>query len=617
MKSQAKFQPIKLYKRFRQWLKVDLKLSRKGLILVFVPMSVVLIIMTVLVYLLNEAEYDVWKEGDSKLIITKANDLSRKFINISQLTNSDREGIIEKIQSLKKLTLDNPAQGANIERLEELANRGIALSKNTKTSDTAKINELLSELNAQLIDIEAEEQKELNKTILKDSANRSIIRQGLYSGLILNVALAILMATYFSKGITARLALIFENNKLLARGKQLLPPQLGHDEIARLDRVFHKMAETVVQMAHKEKAVIDNALDVIFTIDSNARFSMINNACLKSWGYIPEELIGQKINKVLHKADKSLTMVLINKLIKGASSRTFETRLVRKDGSAIDVLWSATWSTIEKSLFCVAHDITQRKEVERLKRDFYAMVSHDLRTPLTSILFSLNIVGKRIENLTSQLAGRAAGDTAKDLTEELQAAENNCAHLLKLIDSMLTVEKIEAGEIQLSPKMFKLAGLMKKVEESIGAYARQQQVSLIWDFDQVVIAADEERLLQVLINLLGNAIKFSPAGSQVKIDAHLASGQLACEVEDHGPGIAEQYISTIFERYKQVKTPDNLSKGGTGLGLTICQAIVKAHGGEIGVNSSEGTGSTFWFKIPVTSFNKLSEKKIPKQDSLG
>jgi len=229
----------------------------------------------------------------------------------------------------------------------------------------------------------------------------------------------------------------------------------------------------------------------------------------------------------------------------------------------------------------------------------------------------LNIVLKRIDNLTSQLAGRAAGEAAKDLTDELQAAENNCAHLLKLIDSMLTVEKIEAGEIQLSPKMFKLSSLIKKTEDSIGAYARQQQINLDYQYEDAVIAADEERLLQVLINLLGNAIKFSPAGSQVQLKASLFSGQLVCEVSDQGPGIPKQYLASIFDRYKQVKSPGLQGKGGTGLGLTICQAIVKAHGGEIGVNSIEGAGSVFWFKIPVTSFNKLSAKQIRKQDSLG
>lgn len=615
-----KSQPFKLYNQIKEWLKVDLKLSRKGLVLVFVPMSVIIVIMGVLAYLLNEAEYDVWKEASSKLIITKANNLGRKFINIRHLSGSSRQDIADLIQSLKKLTLDNPTQALNIEKLEQLSNEGIILAQSLNpinAEDAAKLDNLLAELNAQLTVIEDEEQFELDKTILKDSTNRTFIRQALYLGLALTVILAILMASYFSKGITARLALIFENSKLLAKGQPLLPPQVGHDEIARLDKVFHTMAEKVVQMARKEKAVIDNALDVIFTIDQNSRFSMINNACLKAWGYKPEELIGEKINKILHNSDQALTMVLINKLIKGGTSRTFETRLMRKDGNLIDVLWSATWSDIENSLFCIAHDITQRKEVERLKRDFFAMISHDLRTPLTSILFSLNIIVKRIENLTSQLSGRAAGETAKELNDELQAAENNCAQLLKLIDSMLTVEKIEAGEIQLSPKMFKLSSLIKKADDCVGAYARQQQVNLNWHFDDIVIAADEERLLQVLVNLLGNAIKFSPAKGQVKLQAAFTEGKLFCQVQDEGAGIPEQYLSTIFDRYKQVKSPINKGKSGTGLGLTICQAIVKAHNGEIGVNSKEGEGSTFWFKIPVTSFNKLPEKQISKQDNLG
>ena len=623
-----KFQPLKLYNQFRQWLKVDLKLSRKGLILVFVPMGFVLLIMGMLAYLLNEAETEVWKESDSKTIITRANSISRDFIKAEHISPEIKQKIIEQIQALKKLTIDNSTQTQNVSRLEQLVNRGLALAQNTvelnastlsssKAQQNNQLNNLLDQINEQVQRIEDEEQNELNKLILKSSSSREAVRQALYLGVILNIILALLMASYYSRVITARLALIFENSKLLAKNKPLLPLQTGRDEIARLDRVFHKMAENLAEMSRKEKAVIDNAIDVIFTIDSDGRFSMVNNACLAAWGHAPAELIGQKITKVLHKADKALAMALINKLMKGASNRAFETRLVCKDGSVIDILWSATWSKIEKSLFCVAHDITQRKEVERLKRDFYAMISHDLRTPLTSIVFSLNIVLKRIENLTSQLAGRAAAETSKELTDELQAAEHNCAQLLKLIDSMLTVEKIEAGEITLTPKMFKLSALMKKAEEGVNAYARQQQITLTWQFEDAVIAADEDRLLQVLINLLGNAVKFSPANSEVKLVASLSDNQLSCQVEDHGPGIAKQYLSTIFDRYKQVKTPETSGKGGSGLGLSICRAIVKAHGGEIGVNSVEGKGSTFWFKIPVIALNKLPGKQINKQDSLG
>ena len=403
--------------------------------------------------------------------------------------------------------------------------------------------------------------------------------------------------------------MVFENSKRLAKGLPLLPAQEGHDEIARVDLVFHKMAETLDEMTRKQKAIMDNTVDVIFTIDNNRCFSMINNACLQSWGYDPQELIGQSITKVLHKADHSLTLVLINKLMKGALSRTFETRLVRKDGKIIDLLWSATWSKIEESLFCVAHDITQRKEIERLKRDFFAMISHDLRTPLNSILFSLSIAAKRIENLAGQLAGRQAADTASDVTEELKSSERNCAHLLKMIDSLLIIEKIESGQLELAPSMFKLSSLITRAEEAVRAYARQHQVKLVRSLEEASVAADEDRLLQVLINLLGNAIKFSPADSKIELSARMADGYLSCQVKDQGPGIAEEFQQTVFDRYKQVKSSGSAAESGTGLGLTICRAIVKAHGGEIGVISNPGQGSTFWFKIPVISVNQPLEDK--------
>ncbi len=598
------------YRRIRQWLKVDLKLARKGLILVFVPMSFVLIIMFYLVALLNEAESDVWRQSESKMIIATANALSRSF---PQAAPSE---ISEKIETLKELSMDNPTQLINVANLEQVINRGLDLREQAdraknKEKIEEQIDHLERDLNIQVKNIENEEQEELNKGLLKSSATRAIVRNGLYAAVILNIVLALLMAIYFSKGITQRLALVFENSKRLAKGLPLLPTQEGHDEIARVDLVFHKMAETLEEMTRKQKAIMDNTIDVIFTIDDNRCFSMINNACRQSWGYEPNELIGQPITKVLHKADHSLTMVLINKLMRGSLSRTFETRLVRKDGRIIDLLWSATWSKMEESLFCVAHDITQRKEIERLKRDFFAMISHDLRTPLNSILFSLSIAAKRIENLAGQLAGRQAAETASELTEELKASERNCAHLLKMIDSILIIEKMESGQIELVQSMFKLSALITRAEDAVNAYAKQHQVKLVRNLEEAIIAADEDRLLQVLINLLGNAIKFSPPKSEVKLTAHMFDGHLICEVKDQGPGISEEFQQTIFDRYKQVKGSGNAAETGTGLGLTICRAIVKAHGGDIGVTSSPGQGSTFWFKIPVISVNQsLEDKKI-------
>ncbi len=601
----------------RQWLKVDLKLSRKGLILVFVPMSVILVIMFFLSVLLNEAEYDVWRESESKMVISKANALSRDFMDAWRLGQSLpvskrtaayallEEDIVEQIQALNELTIDNTVQAGNITNLTQLANHGLHLLENSQP-----LNVFVDQLNAQVKMVEDKEQEELSKNLLKSSNTRSFVLHGLYLGVILNIVLAMMMATYFSKGITQRLSLVFENSKRLAKGQPLLPLQEGRDEIARLDRVFHTMAETLAELNRKQVAMMDNAVDVIFTVDNNGNFGMINNACRLAWGYEPEELIGQSLTKVLHPSDRALTMVLINRLMKGAANRTFESRVVRKDGKTIDLLWSAIWSKVEKCLFCVAHDITQRKEIERVKQDFFAMISHDLRTPLMSVLFSLNIVSKRIENLTLQLKGRQAAIVSAELTEEIRAAEHNCGHLLKLIDSILVIEKIESGEIELAPSMFKLSDLISRASESVNAYARQKEIALNCTFTEATIAADEDRLLQVLINLLGNAIKFSPAASQIKLIAGLENGNFVCQVEDKGPGIAAEHQLTIFDRYRQVKNSGENNEGGSGLGLTICRAIVKAHRGDIGVKSALGEGSTFWFKIPVMTLSSLPEDDV-------
>lgn len=610
-----------LYQRLRQWLKVDLRLSRKGLILVFVPMSVILVIMFCLALLLSQAESDVWRESESKMVISKTNALSRDFIKAWRLRQSVQTDIIEQIQALKILTLDDPVQSANVANLEQLVNRGLHLLENcngVQLSNRNAVTLFLNELDANVQTIEDKEQEELSKIILRSSKTREFVLNGLYLGVISNIVLAILMATYFSKVITERLSLVFENSKRLAKGMPLLPAQVGRDEISRLDLVFHIMADTLAEMTHKQKAMIDNTVDVIFTIDDKGCFSMINNACRQAWGYEPEELIGQSITKVLHPSDRALTMVLINKLMQGAFSRTFESRVVRKDGALIDLLWSATWSKMEGCLFCVAHDITQRKEIERLKRDFFSMVSHDLRTPLTSILFSLNIVGKRIENLTLQLKGRQAAKVSGELTEELKAAERNCGQLLKLIDNLLTIEKIESGEIELQPKVFELSSLMARASESVNAYARQKEIHLNCSFDEATIAADEDRLLQVLVNLLGNAIKFSPSGSRVKLVARLEDGHFICHVEDEGPGIAAEHQKMIFDRYKQISAEGADGESGSGLGLTICRAIVRAHRGEIGVESALGQGSKFWFKIPLISLPGLAagaDKVLNSEDN--
>jgi len=235
------------------------------------------------------------------------------------------------------------------------------------------------------------------------------------------------------------------------------------------------------------------------------------------------------------------------------------------------------------------HDMAESlAEVEKLKEEFLQMVSHDLRTPLTSIQFSLSII---LEN--------SSGKLADSDVEELEAAERNCNHLITLINRLLDVEKIESGKMDLDLAQMSVAGLIKRAADAVNPFAMRHGVTLVFGNTDVSIVADEDRLLQVLVNLISNAIKFSPSGGKVTLKIEQSPGWLEFAVVDQGPGIPEDYKATIFDRFQQVKMSKNKRKGGTGLGLAICRAIVLAHSGEIGVRGKEGEGSTFWFRIPI------------------
>ena len=167
---------------------------------------------------------------------------------------------------------------------------------------------------------------------------------------------------------------------------------------------------------------------------------------------------------------------------------------------------------------------------------------------------------------------------------------------------MLDVDRLESGKFDLQPASVCVAELLEQAAEAVENFAQDQKVAIVIKpgaaEQDLHIFADGDRLIQVLVNLLSNAIKFSPPGSKVTLDSLDKKDFVEITVNDEGRGIPPEFIDTVFERFKQVKTSDSKNKRGAGLGLTICKAIVEKHGGKIGVTSQEGKGSTFWFCIP-------------------
>ena len=227
------------------------------------------------------------------------------------------------------------------------------------------------------------------------------------------------------------------------------------------------------------------------------------------------------------------------------------------------------------------------KEAERAKKAFVANVSHELRTPITSIRGALALVRDSETNL------------ADDSRELLSAAFRNADRLLALVNDLLDLERVGSGELAVEKRDCVLATAIERAAETIRPIAGDAGVSLKIEPTSVTLHADPDRLTQVMINLLANAVRFSPRGGTVTVGVSPAADRVRVTIDDQGPGVPAAFRKTIFEPFKQVEGSAAHKKGGTGLGLAISHAIVREHGGVLDLTDAPGGGARFWFDLPV------------------
>ena len=235
-------------------------------------------------------------------------------------------------------------------------------------------------------------------------------------------------------------------------------------------------------------------------------------------------------------------------------------------------------------------DITDRKQAEQNVNEFFSTVSHELRTPLSAVKGSLRLI-----------EGGLAGHISDEAKELLDIALSSCERLIRLVNDILDLRKIEAGKLDLQFREVKAAELTEEVLQGLASYADNHGVKLDNKCaPSVVLEADHDRMVQVITNLIGNAIKFSGRGSAVTVHADMIDERHArFSVEDNGPGIPIDQQHLLFMKFKQLDASDTRRQDGTGLGLAICKAIVSQHHGRIGVESTPGKGSNFWFELPI------------------
>ncbi len=346
----------------------------------------------------------------------------------------------------------------------------------------------------------------------------------------------------------------------------------------------------------QELPILDSLTSGVLVVDAENRIVFLNRAMARRLEIDPQQWVGKHAAELLgllapHMAsaqDEMTQRLAWPAHPKAKRSQELEFRAgqeilhLREDSAPLrDAAGNITGRVF------LYHDISREKAIDRMKSEFIAVASHELRTPMTSIKGSVDLI----------LSG-FAGDITSDTQELLEIAQKSCDRLVRLINDILDLAKIEAGQVKLNLVPLDLTDVVERSVSSVRSLAAQGEVELKVERPTELprVEVDKDRIEQVVTNLLSNAIKFSPAKSAVRVELRTENGWVECRVIDQGSGIAEQDLPKVFGKFQQV---GEKRKGGTGLGLAITQALVNEHHGRIWVESQLNQGTRFIFRLPA------------------
>ena len=351
-------------------------------------------------------------------------------------------------------------------------------------------------------------------------------------------------------------------------------------------------------------AIFRMVVDGIITIDEQGSMETVNPAAEKLFGYAADEMIGRNVRMLMPEPYAGHHDGYL-----AAYRKTGEAKIIgigrevvgkRKDGSEfpLDLAVSEVRIGTHRIFVGVVRDLTERKKIERLHKEFVSTVSHELRTPLTSIMGSLGLV-----------RGGAMGAVPDKVLRLVDIAHANSDRLVRLINDILDIEKIESGKFEFRMAPVDLDRLAEQAIESNRGYAERLSVRLhlARAADRAMVFGDPDRLTQVMANLLSNAAKFSPPGGAVEVTLERQGDWARVSVRDHGPGIPANFREKVFGKFSQADASDSRAKGGTGLGLNITKAIVDRHGGRIWFEDGAGGGTVFRVELPCTDVSDRVE----------
>ncbi|WOI52507.1 ATP-binding protein [Parvularcula sp. LCG005] len=423
---------------------------------------------------------------------------------------------------------------------------------------------------------------------------------------ILLAALAIVATALVATRMTEPLKQITRRVRAVSRdGGPLDLPTDRSDEIGELASAFETMAADLIHSEGKVRAIFDNVVDGVLTIDRDGYITAYNPAAERIFGYTIKQALGEHVALLLdrNELDETLTgreLLAATDITRSFGvAREFEGR--RSDGTVFPAEFSVSQLYVGEAILytMIVRDVTERTEMNTVKDEFVSTVSHELRTPLTSIRASLGVLGQK---LSGQI-----GDKEQRLLDISIFSVNR---LGKIVNDILDLEKISAGQLMFHPEPGDISLLVKDIVDRHMSLGEDNEVTfkVTSSISNVYCSVDPSRLNQAIVNLLSNAAKFSPRGETVAIEVDaLEDDKVRIKVTDRGPGIPVAFRERIFQRFAQADSSATRATGGSGLGLSITKTIVEALNGAIHFQSEEGQGTTFIIDLPTCSPDSTAE----------
>ncbi len=373
------------------------------------------------------------------------------------------------------------------------------------------------------------------------------------------------------------------------------------------------------QSEERFRTIYENAPIMIDAFDSEGKCILWNKACEETLGYSKAEISGRTDTlEIFYPDERVRREVLASIQTPDGKFREFKVR--RRDGQDVYQLW-ANFALPKNGVISIGIDINERKlaeqelvrarliaeEATKIKSEFLANMSHEIRTPINGVIGMIGIL------LDTQLS-----EEQRDYAETVKRSADT---LLTVINDILDFSKVEAGKLEFEEDDFDLARVVLDAVQTLSFASREKNIRLIVDAPSsypTQFRGDAGRIQQILTNLLSNAIKFTFEGTvtlRVKTEIGQSGQQLRVEVEDTGIGIPTEALDRLFKAFSQADSTTSRRFGGTGLGLSICKRLVELMGGEIGVKSTAGKGSTFWFTLPLTAAERKSALVAPTSEA--